>query len=597
MPKKPFIDYTSRSFDSIKQDLIEHAKRYYPESYNDFNQSSFGSMIFDSVAYVGDMLSFFLDLQMNESFLETAIDFNNVRKLASQMGYNFYGRPSAYGVAAFYILVPANSLGTGPNSRFIPVLKSKTRISSAQGATFMLTEDVNFNEPEVEVVAARFNQTTGKPTHYAMKYYGQVKSGNEFFTTVDVGDFVKFLNVRVTNASVQEIISVFDSEGHEYYQVDHLSQEVVYLEKSNPNVANDGVRSILKPYIASRRFMVQQNENGTFLQFGHGSETEIDTNGLADPSQVVLQMSGKNYVTDTAFDPTKFLGTDKFGIVPTNTTLSITYAANDSNVVNVPINGLSTITSPDMEFPNDLTSPNTSEQVSVIISTEVTNEERITTDSSLPTVDEIKYRTMAVFSAQNRTVTRNDYEAYVYQMPVKFGKICRASVVNDPSGMNKRLAMYVISKDENDLFKATHDTVKSNLKVWLNKNKMVSDNIDIFDARIINVGFDFTYAVEPGKSKTTVQADVNTAVRAYFAEKLYIGEPIYITKIYQIINRVEGVVDTIKVKPVMKQTGNYSNLALNVEDIMSPDGTFLKCPKNCVFEIKYPGSDLRGTVL
>ena len=97
----------------------------------------------------------------------------------------------------------------------------------------------------------------------------------------------------------------------------------------------------------------------------------------------------------------------------------------------------------------------------------------------------------------------------------------------------------------------------------------------------INVGFDFTYAVEPGKSKTTVQADVNTAVRAYFAEKLYIGEPIYITKIYQIINRVEGVVDTIKVKPVMKQTGNYSNLALNVEDIMSPDGTFLKCPKNC----------------
>ena len=157
--------------------------------------------------------------------------------------------------------------------------------------------------------------------------------------------------------------------------------------------------------------------------------------------------------------------------------------------------------------------------------------------------------------------------------------------------------MYVISKDENDLFKATHDTVKSNLKVWLNKNKMVSDNIDIFDARIINVGFDFTYAVEPGKSKTTVQADVNTAVRAYFAEKLYIGEPIYITKIYQIINRVEGVVDTIKVKPVMKQTGNYSNLALNVEDIMSPEGTFLKCPKNCVFEIKYPGSDLRGTVL
>jgi phage-related baseplate assembly protein len=157
--------------------------------------------------------------------------------------------------------------------------------------------------------------------------------------------------------------------------------------------------------------------------------------------------------------------------------------------------------------------------------------------------------------------------------------------------------MYIISKDQNDNLIQTNNTVKTNLKVWLNKNKMMTDQIDIFDARIINVGFNYKYAVEPGFSKTTVQAAVNTALRALFAEKLYIGEPIYITTLYQTINRVQGVVDTIKVQPIIKNSANYSNLGLIVDDILSKDGTYLKCPKNCVFEIKFLDEDLKGTVL
>ena len=157
--------------------------------------------------------------------------------------------------------------------------------------------------------------------------------------------------------------------------------------------------------------------------------------------------------------------------------------------------------------------------------------------------------------------------------------------------------MYVISKDQDDYYVATNSTVKSNLKVWLNKNKMMTDNIDIFDAKIINVGFNFKYAAEPGFSKTAVQASVNSAVKSLLSEKLYIGEPIYLTTIYQTINRVQGVVDTLKVTPIVKNSSNYSNLGLIVDDILSKDGTFLKCPKNCVFEIKFLDQDLKGTIL
>jgi hypothetical protein len=596
MPKKPLIKYTSRDFDTIKRDLVEHAKRYYPNSYNDFTDSSFGGMVMDSVAYVGDMLSFYLDFQTNESFLETSLDFNNIRKLASQMGYNFYGNPSSHGIATFYVLVPSSLTGLGPDIRFIPVIKRGTLVKS-DGATFTLTEDVDFNDPSVEVVAARFDENTGKPSEYALRAFGQVKSGIEFYTEIDVGAQVKFLNVRVSTASVNEIISVFDSEGHEYYQVDNLSQEVVYKEQTNPNVRTDGVRSILKPFIASRRFVVEQDQNGTYLQFGYGSETQIDQFGLADPSQVVLKMSGKNYITDDAFDPNQFLGTDKFGIAPENTTLKIVFGSNDSSNVNVPINGLISITELKMEFPGDLDTPNDGKQTAVKASAEVSNDELITVERATPTVDEIKYRAYAVFSAQNRTVTKNDYEAYCYQMPRKFGKLSRINVVNDPSGINKRLAMYVISKDNNENFIPTNGTTKQNLKTWLNKNKMMTDQIDIFDARIINLGFDYKYTIESGFSKTQVQADVNEAVRKMFTEKLYIGEPLYITKIYQTINRVQGVVDTVKVKALIKQSANYSNLGLELNDILSKDGTFLKCPKNCVFEIKFPDQDLKGTIL
>ena len=111
--KKILVNYTNRDFNSIKRDLEEHARRYYPDTYKDFSENSFGSYILDTVSYVGDMLSFYLDYQVNESFLETAVEYDNVRRLAKNTGYNHTGRPAAFGIATFYVVVPANSSGLG----------------------------------------------------------------------------------------------------------------------------------------------------------------------------------------------------------------------------------------------------------------------------------------------------------------------------------------------------------------------------------------------------------------------------------------------------------------------------------------------------
>ncbi len=591
--RKVLINYTNRDFDSIKADLEEHARRYYPDTFKDFSENSFGSYILDTVSYVGDMLSFYVDYQANESFLETAVEYDNVRKLARQYGYKFSGRPAAFGIADFYVLVPAQSVGLGPNPQYIPILKTGTEVKS-DATTFILTEDVDFNNPKNETVAARFNSATGKPTFYAIRAQGQIKSTVLFRTTVDVGSYARFSRFRIGESSIAEIKSVVDGEGHEYFEVDHLSQDVVYVETTNPNARTDGVRSILKPKIVPRRFVVEQDSTGTYLQFGYGSDEEnTEVTDIADPSQVSLKMSGKPFITDHAFDPTKLLDSNTLGVAPSNTTLTVLFFKNDTDSVNVAAGAINTISVSSMTFPN-ADDNSLSLENDVRTSLEVANSLPIVGSTSLPTPEEIRYRSYAAYASQNRTVTRNDYEAYLYMMPAKFGSIKRASIVNDPSSTNRRLSVYTVSEDASGNLTLTNSTVKENIKIWLNKNKMLNDNIDIYDAKILNIGFDYEIIVHPTKDKTDVINQVDLRLRAELSDKLYIGEPFYITNVYNIINKVDGVVDTKNVRVYLRTGAGYNTAPISIEQIKSADGTYLMAPRNVVFEIRDFNRDIRG---
>lgn len=594
--KKVLVNYTNRDFNSIKEDLEEHARRYYPDTYKDFSENSFGSYILDTVSYVGDMLSFYLDYQVNESFLETAIEYENVRRLARNTGYRFTGRPAAYGLATFYVIVPATTSGQGPDRSLMPILKTGTEVGSTGGTTFVLTEDVDFANPKNEVVAARFNDSTGKPSSYAIRAQGQVRSTVLFRTTVDIGDFARFQRVLVGAPSVAAIHSVIDSEGHDYHQVEHLSQDVIYMNTTNPNAASDGVPQIIKPKIVPRRYVLEQDETGTYLQFGYGSDDELVVTDIADPSQIALKMSGRPFITDSAFDPTKLLDTNTLGVAPSNTTLTILFYQNDSDSVNVAQGNLNSILVPTMTFPN-ADGIRDAFQNSVRASLEVSNDEAIVGNTALPTSEEIRYRSYAAKAAQQRSVTRNDYEAYIYMMPPNFGSVKRAAVINDPSSSNRRLSIYVISEDENGNFVSSNSTIKENVKTWLNKNKMLNDNIDIYDAKIVNVGFDYEIMVHPTKDKIEVLNSVNQSLAIELANKMYIGEPFYITNVYNVINKIDGVVDTTRVTPILKTGTGYSNAPVTLDEMKSADGTYLKAPRNVVFEIKNFNSDIRGTAV
>ena len=589
------IKYTSRDFETIKQDLVDYARRYYPETFRDFNEASFGSLMLDTVAYIGDILSFYLDYQVNESFLNSAVEYDNVIRLAKQLGYNFQPNPTSYGIASLFVLVPAQTTGGGPDTRYMPILKKGGTFSTDSGATFMLTEDVNFSDSAHEQVVARVNSSTGVPTYFAVKAKAPVMSGDQTEASFTIGAHTRFLTVEVPGSNIAEIISVYDSEGHEYFEVDFLSQNLIYRELTNRSDNTETVKSILKPVSVPRRFIASNTSEGMTLQFGFGSDDKIKDNLVVDPAKVALVQHGRAHITDKNFDPSVLNQTDKFGVVPSNTTLFITYRENNASNVNIASNSLSTVVNTTLLFNNE-TSLDTSTVAEVRDSLEVNNEAPIIGDITLPNSEEIKKRALDNFATQNRIVTKQDYVSYIYTMPEKFGAIKRANIVQDSDSFKRNLNLYVVSENSDRKLVETNSLIKQNLKVWLNKNKIIHDTIDILNGRIVNLGINYTVIAGEQTNKFDVLTRATNELADLFEILPDMGESFRLSDVYSTLNRVRGVVDVVDVEVVLKSGTAYSDVYYNVPKNLSSDGRLVEFPEDFVWEIKYPLSDIKGTI-
>ena len=550
-------------------------------------------MMIDAVAYVGDQLSFYLDYNVNESFLDTAFQYDNVVRHGRALGFKNTGRSSTFGQVAIYVQIPALETGLGPDTKYIPILKRGTRLASKNGLSYILVQNVDFSDPSNLVVVSKVSNSTGSPTHYAIKAYGDVVSGRLGQETVQVGTYERFKRVNLNDSNIVEIISVFDNEGNQYYEVDYLAQDMIYKEVVNPNYKSDNVPSILKPMIVSRKFVSEYTRDGYTLQFGSGDATVSDV--VASPQNVAIDVFGKNYVTSTSFDPSRLTKNRSYGIVPANTTLFISYRTNNNTNSNAAVGAINSVSNPLVEF-EDRTLLNNSKVQNLIRSLEVSNEKPITGDVSIPTTGEIKRRIFDTFPTQNRAVTQADYESLAYRMPAKFGSIKNCTIIKDQDSLKRNLNMYVVSENSFGKLIESNQTVKENLKTWLNNYRMVNDTVDILDPYIINLGIDFTVRLTPGFSKDTV---LNNAVRSLaqlFSSGFFISEGLSISNIYSTLKENNGVLDVISVKINNKTGGNYSATQFNVNKNISQDGSTVIAPANAIFEIKYPDVDIRGKI-
>jgi len=591
------IKYTGRDFQSIKENLVEYAKRYYPDTFQDFSEASFGSLLLDTVAYVGDVMSFYLDYQANESFIDTAIEFQNVMKIAEQMGYKHQQSFSSNGVASFYLVVPRVGINMGPDSEYVPTLKRGSLLTSETGVSFTLNEDIDFSDSSHKVLVATANSTTGAPTHYAIRAYGEVISGEMNVQTEDVGEFVPMRRIRIQEENITEIIRVYDSEGREYVEVDYLTQDVVYRKVINKGRDSDiSPLYVMKPESVPRRFILRREGTQTYLQFGHGSDSALKDKPVTRASDVVLEAHGKDYITTKHFDPSRLKENDKLGVGPSSTQLTIVFRSNNREDVNIPARSLTRVVSPILEFPNRSRLQD-SLVAQIADSLEVINEGPIIGDISIASMDEVRMRARSHYAAQNRAVTLMDYQSLVYRMPPAFGSVKFCSATQDLDSIRRNLNLYVVSEDVDGFLVKTGDKIKQNLKTWLADYKMVNDTVDILDAKIINFGIDYEVVATERFNKYDVLSATKAAILGHLEEKAYgIGESLHITEIYKTLNQIEEVADVVKVTINQKTGGQYSSTSFDILKHKSADGRVLHIPRDSIFELKLPSSDIQGTI-
>jgi hypothetical protein len=595
--KRPPINLTSRDFESIKQDLVNYAKVYYPETYQDFNQSSFGAMVFDMVSYVGDMLSFYVDYQTNEMLIDSAIEAENIAKLAKQLGYKYPGASTSTGKCAFYVEVPAQSdeAGSQPIASNLPMLKKNTIVTSDGGAAFTLVEDVDFSREDTQIVVGEDDGK--KPVTYAYKAYGDVVSGLIETQTSTITSLSKFLEIEIDDTNVTEIISVIDKDGNEYFEVQYLSQNIVFetLRNFDQNSVEEAPY-IIKPKLAARRFVVEHTfDGGTKIKFGSGSETSISNNEFPDPASVIIEKKAKEYYTDDTFDPNKILDSDKLGVLPPVGDITIKYRKNTADNVNVPVGSVSKVSSPIIAYKNSDVSTNIKDKV--VSTLEVENEEQITGQVKPVLAEELRVRGLAAFASQNRAVTKDDYISLIYRMPSKFGAVKRANVVRDNDSFKRNLNIFAVSEDKNGFLVSTPSTVKENLKTWLNHYRVMNDTIDIIDGKVVNIGIEFSLISKTEANTTDVLNKAILAIKKRFENKLLMGTPFYISEIYKLLNDITEVVDTKTVKIVNKFGTAYSDTSYDIESNISADGRFVFVPENTVLELRYPDGDIVGVVI
>ena len=588
------IKYTNRDFSTIKQGLVEHAKRYYPDTYKDFSEAGFGSLMLDSVSYIGDILSFYLDYQTNESFLSTALEYRNVIKLARQMGYVVRTTASSTGHVSLYITVPSLTSGAGPDTQYIPILKKGSKFSSTTGASFSLTEDVNFAAPGNEIITVA--SSDGVATKFAIKAYGRVVSGEMATETVKVGSYKKFLRLTMNSRNITEIVDVVDSNGHRYFEVDHLAQNMVHVAVGNQASDKNNAPFIMKPVVVPRRFVVEQEREFTHLQFGFGSASNLSTEKVVDPTKIIFDMHSKEYIVERSFDPSLLMETDKLGVVPSDVALTITFRVNVADNVNAGVGQVNDAIAPAFSFTDESNLIGVTVR-DVVNSLELENESPIVGDVFAPNSEEIKYRAYGAYYSQNRAVTAEDYKSLIYRMPGKFGSVKRCNVVKDTNSFKRNLNIYVISEDENTILTTTTASIKENIKTWLSNYKMLNDTIDILDAKIVNFGIEFDLMADMEADKYEVLSRATEALESRLIRlKHDIGEPFRITKVYNVLRNTIGVLDVKSVRLVPKVGGVYSSAFYDLNSNTSSDGRLLLAPENVILEIRYPNNDLRGTI-
>ena len=604
MTQERDIKYINRDFSNFRAQLIEFAKNYFPDTYNDFSATSPGMMFIEMASYVGDVLSFYQDTQLQETFLQHAKDPANLYNLAYMMGY----RPKSTNVSEVEIEVSQKVNAIAPN--YLPnwnqalVVQPNTRLrANAFGdPKFIINDKVDFSfsssldptEVRIESIA------NGFPAEYRLTKKVKAISGQLKESTHVIGSSEKFLTLTISDEKIVGVLDITDSDGHTWYEVPFLGQDTIYDNQTNTASDKNQVPNVLRLKKVPRRFTTRLTSQGDLqIQFGAGinNSASDDEIFLPDPTNVGIGTNQGVSRLDYAFDPSNFLFSKSYGIAPSNTTLTVRYIVGggvDSNVPAITVNIVEqvTVSAPDQTKANTLTFNNSSPAVG---------------GRDGDTVEELRQNSLRAYSEQNRAVTLQDYAIRSLSLPPLYGSISKVYVTQDQATNANvlggaydsnplALSLYVLAYNADKQVVPASPSLKQNLKTYLSQYMLLTDAVNIKDAFIVNVAMKYEIITLPNFVSRDVLLACNTVLIDYFnISKWSINQPINISSIYTLLDRVKGVQSVEKIYFENKVGGNYSEYAYDIKGATRGNIVYPSYDP-CIFEIKYPEIDIQGRV-
>ena len=607
------INYINKDFTEYRSQLINYSQTYFPTTYTDFTATSPGMMFIEQAAYIGDVLSFYLDNQIQENYVQYARQNNNLFNLSYMYGYKPRVTSLSTTEVDFYQIVPAKLSGSEyvPDYDYALYVNANTKISTRTGTAtnFSIEDPIDFtvssSDNPTTVSVAQI--TADVPSQFLLKKSATAFSGDIQTIQFPFGAPQEFATVNIVADSIAGVIDCTDSDGNKWYEVNYLGEEQIYdsIKNTNINDPNNYVTGNDAPYLLQTKAVQNRfatrfiNDSTLQLQFGAGSPLSTTEEIIPNPANVGIGLPfGQDKLT-SAYSPTNFIFTNTYGIAPTNTTLTIRYYVGGGVKSNILSN---TLTNPDtstIQFIKSNLNAALAETTFNSISTN--NPIAASGGSDGDSIEEIRQNIISNFGSQMRNVTADDYLVRTLSMPSKFGTISKALTQRPNAGgdANTTLNIFVLSIDVNNHLTTASSTLKNNLKSYLNQYRMIGDNLSIRDAFVINIGVDFEIITLPSYNNNRVLSDCILALQNYFlTSKWQINQPILLNPLYVLLDEVEGVqtVKTIKISNISGTTKGYSEWAYDINGA-TQNGTIFPSLDPSIFEVKYPNSDIKGQVV
>ena len=617
------IKYFGRDFDSLKKGLIEFAKIYYPNTYNDFNETSPGMMFVEMAAYVGDVLNYYIDSQFKESLLLHATERKSIMSIAAAMGYKPKISVPAIVDLDIYQLLPPSGSGANivPDTRYaLRIEPGMAARSTAGGIEFLVQNKIDFSVNNVfdpTDISVYSLDTTGAPNYFLAKKKVKALSATKQTTTITVESATKFFKFLLEGENLIGVDSIIDSDNNTWYEVPYLAQDTIFEKVenttyNNPDAANDSAETphLLKLKRVPRRFITHVTERGIEVQFGSGISSSPDEELLATPENVGVSLpTGKDDI-DWSIDPVAPVITGAYGVVPSNTTLTVTYLVGGGITANVPSNTITEIVNVNTSN-SSLPTGNSTLNTNIINSVAVNNPIAASGGRRSETIDEIRQNAIAQLASQNRAVTKEDYIIRAYSMPNAYGSVAKVYIapdeqnkiatseigdtISNPLAMN----MYMLGYDNNKNLTTVNRAVKENLKVYLSQYRMLTDSINFRDAYVVNIGVNFDVLVLPNFNGNEVLLNCVNALKSFFEiDKWQIKQPIVYSDLFNTLLKVKGVqtVTNVLISNLNNSLLGYSTVYYSIKEA-TKNGIVYPSLDPCIFEVKYPDNDIKGRIV